>query len=137
MDPSVADREDGDVPDKPADWRPDFEISNAVDLEEVIEPATIWDSSGLVRMAIRYRGTVFQPMDALDFPFDRHAIWIKCGPAYSRADEIVYSAHVDRFWVGNTLLGSQHQLPRYVANGRWREATRSNSPSIITHHYTT
>ena len=61
MDPSVADREDGDVPDKPADWRPDFEISNAVDLEEVIEPATIWDSSGLVRMAIRYRGTVFQP----------------------------------------------------------------------------
>ena len=30
-------REDGDVPDKPADWRPDFEIINAVDLEEVIE----------------------------------------------------------------------------------------------------
>lgn len=69
----------------------DFEINNAVSLDEDREPAVVWDSSeGLLRQAIRYRGTVFQQLDVRGMPYDKHTVWIQGGPVFSRKNRLIF-----------------------------------------------
>eukprot|EP00747_Dinoflagellata_sp_TGD_P196894 gnl/TRDRNA2_/TRDRNA2_67580_c0_seq1.p1 gnl/TRDRNA2_/TRDRNA2_67580_c0~~gnl/TRDRNA2_/TRDRNA2_67580_c0_seq1.p1 ORF type:complete len:283 (-),score=11.36 gnl/TRDRNA2_/TRDRNA2_67580_c0_seq1:132-980(-) len=88
-------------------WRPDFEINNFVTVEETAEPPVVWNNAGLVRMAIRYRGDIFQPLNMRYFPFDLHCVWIKAGPVHSRSGSLVFTSGPSVFTLAGTQLGGK------------------------------
>ena len=55
----------------------------------------MWSQSGLVRQAIGYSGDIFQPMAVLDFPFDKHCLWINGGPIVSRINDLALTTSPD------------------------------------------
>lgn len=89
---------DSDMIDWDMVWNPEYDIVNAMDLENMSEAwghrKSTWldhDMSGKIHYHQRYKGTLSEAMELECFPFDHQALHIKLSSKGQNVNRVVYS----------------------------------------------